>query len=161
MAARPETRTQGQPEKPSQEEPAPAAAEEHSVGELFKKLRDEGTTLFRQEVELAKVEMVEKARVAARNGMSMAIGGGVAYLGLLFILLGVSYIISALFREAGVSEMTSNWLGPLIVGVVVSIVGYVMLRSGMSALNRESMVPKQTIQSIQEDEEWARKKLKS
>lgn len=134
-------------------------AEERSLGDLFKRLRDETATLFRQEVQLAKVETVEKARVYGRNGAMLGAGAVLGFAGLLFVLLGASYALAALLVRAGLSELHADWIGPLIVGVVVAIIAYALVRKGMSALKRETPVPERTIRSLQENQEWVKRKL--
>lgn len=135
------------------------ASEERSLGELFKRLRDETTTLFRKEIQLAKVEGLEKARSFGRHGTVLGIGGALAFGGLLMLLLGLSYGLSALLITAGVSQLNAAWLGPLIVGVVVALVGYLMVRKGINGMKRESPVPEQTLRSLQENQEWVKHKL--
>jgi hypothetical protein len=136
-----------------------ARTDEHSIGALFKKLRDETATLFRQEVQLAKVETMEKARTYGRNSALLGVGGGLAFAGLLFILLGASHGVTALLLWAGISPPNALWLGPLIVGVVVALVGYLILRKGLNTLKRESPVPERTLRSLQENQEWVKHKL--
>ncbi|HOA75771.1 MAG TPA: phage holin family protein [Phycisphaerae bacterium] len=132
---------------------------DRSLGALFKRLRDETATLFRQEMRLAKVETMEKARTYGRNSALLGVGGGLAFAGLLFILLGASHGVTALLLAAGVSPPNALWLGPLIVGVVVAIVGYLVLRKGLNTLKRESIVPEQTLRSLQENQEWVKHKF--
>lgn len=136
-----------------------APTPDRSVGDLFKQLRDETTTLFRQEVHLAKVETLEKARVYGRNGGVLATGGALAFAGLIVLLMGLSYLLSAGLVKAGLSLGTAAWLGPVIVGVVVAIIGYIMIRKGINALKRESPVPERTLRSLQENQEWVKQKL--
>lgn len=131
---------------------------EPSIGELIRELRDQSTTLLRQEIELAKVETTEKARLLGRSGAILGIGGLVAYLGCLFALLGISFLLSAGLVKAGWNDVHARWLGPLIVGVVVGIAGYVMIRKGLHTFKRESLIPQQTLQSLQESQEWAKQK---
>lgn len=133
--------------------------DEYSIAGLFRKLRDECVTLMRQEVQLAKTETAEKAKTAARNSAMLGVGAVVAVAGLLFVLLGVSFIVTALLVKAGVSWLASLWLGPLIVGIATAIVGYVLIRKGMSAFKQESVVPERTIRSLQEDQQWLKQKL--
>lgn len=133
--------------------------EHESVSHLFKQLRDESMTLIRQEVQLARTETMEKARMAARNSTLLGVGAGVAAAGGLLILLGVSFIVTALFAFAGVSWPTALWLGPLIVGVITAVVGLVLSRKGMNALKKKSVKPERTIRSLQEDRQWLKQKL--
>ncbi len=134
--------------------------EPYSIGDLFKKLRNETTTLIRQEVELAKVETVEKARVAARNGMLLGVGGTVVAAGGLLVLLGFSFVISDMLVSAmGVGWMHALWMGPLIMGGLTTIVGFILLRQGRIAFKQESVIPERTVQSLQEDQQWVKQKL--
>src|SRR5205085_8954638 len=64
-------------------EPTP---DERGLRALIGDLSREIATLARQEVALAKAELSEKAAVAARNAMYIAIGGLVAYAGFLVLL---------------------------------------------------------------------------
>lgn len=148
-----------QPSVPKKTRPPHPDRSDRSIGELFKKLRNESATLFRQEMQLAKVETLEKARMYGRNSALLGVGAAVAMLGMVFILLGLSHGLTALFVSAGLTPMTSLWLGPLAVGVVVAIVGYIVLRKGLNTLKRETPVPEQTIRSLQENQEWVKHKF--
>jgi xanthine/uracil permease len=137
----------------------PRPDQERSLGELFKKLRDETATLFRQEVQLVKTETAEKARAYGRDSAMLAVGGALAFAGLIVLLMGLGYGVSALLAFAGMSTVNAVWLGPLIVGVVVAIIGYAIIRKGINALKRESPVPERTIRSLQENQEWVKHKF--
>jgi hypothetical protein len=68
--------------------------EERPLGELFSDLVNETTTLVRNEVALAKVELTQKASTVGRNIGSLLVGGAIAYAALL--ALGAAAIM--LFR---------------------------------------------------------------
>jgi uncharacterized membrane protein len=72
--------------------------DDRSLGELFGELTREITALVRQEAALAKTEISQKAANLARQVGMMAIGGFLAYAGLLAILAA---IIITLAVEAG------------------------------------------------------------
>lgn len=133
--------------------------EDRSIAGLFKALRDETATLFKQEVALAKTEMTEKATCVARNVAYLAVGGLVAYAGVLFILLGLSALLSWGLAAAGLSQAMAFWLGPIIVGIVVGIIGFVLVQKGRATLTQASLKPEKTIQSLQEDKAWTQQKL--
>lgn len=126
--------------------------EERSLGDLFGDLTREMGTLVRQEVELAKTEMTEKASQAGKNIGSMVAGGAVAYAGFLAILAAIIIGIASL----GVP----TWLSALIVGLVVTGVGYFLIQKGRDALKQESLAPRQTIDTLKEDAEWAKEQVK-
>ncbi|MFW6146205.1 MAG: phage holin family protein [Planctomycetota bacterium] len=125
---------------------------------LLSDLIAEITTLFRQEVALAKQETSEKARVAVRNTASIAGGGGVAFAGLNFLLLAAT---AGLF--VGLWQVMAwyhaLWLSPLIVGAVVAIVGYAMIKKGKHTLNKQSMVPEKTVDTMRENTQWLKQEM--
>jgi hypothetical protein len=82
----------------------------------------------------------------------MVAGGAVAYAGFLAILAGIIIGISSL----GVPW----WLSALLVGLVVTGVGYFMIQKGREALKQESLAPRQTINTLKEDAEWAKEQVK-
>src|SRR5678809_1459440 len=64
----------------------PRATEERSLGELFVDLTDAVKTLVRQEAQLAKTELGQKAGRVGKDVGFLAAGGAVAYAGLLAII---------------------------------------------------------------------------
>ena len=134
------------------------AREERSIGQLLKDLRDDTTTLLRQEVELAKAEMTEKAARAGRNLGSVAIGGAVAFLGAIALLGFAVAGLTSLFSQL-MSPGVAVWLAPLIVGAVLALVGYSMIKKSLETLKRESIAPTKTTQSLQENKEWLKARI--
>ena len=132
--------------------------EERSIGQLLKDLRDDTTTLLRQEVELAKTEMTEKASRAGRNVGAVAVGGAVAFLGAIALLGFVVAALTSLFSQF-MSPGVAVWLAPLIVGAVLALVGYSMIKKALETLKRESVTPTKTTQSLQENKEWLKAKI--
>lgn len=133
-----------------------------SIAVLLKDLTYQSSKLVRQEVELAKAEMNEKAQRAARNGASIAIGGAVAYAGVLVLLAAASIGLAVLLAAAGLDlVLWASWLAPLIVGAIVAVIGYAMVQKGISTLKRESLVPTQTMDSLRETRQWAQHKAQT
>ena len=135
-----------------------ALREERSIGQLLKELRDETTTLLRQEVELAKTEMSEKASRTGRNLGSLAVGGGVAFLGALALLAAVIYGLTSIFNQF-MSVGVAIWLAPLIVGIVLAAIGYSLVKKALATLKQESLTPQKTTQTLQENKEWLKAKM--
>jgi hypothetical protein len=130
-----------------------------SVVMLIRELRDETTTLLQQEVALAKTEISEKAKCFGRNALYMALGGLVAFAGLLFILFSIAELTRIGLERAGASPDTAAWLGPGIVGVVIAAVGYILVQKAIHTFSHESFAPEKTIQSLKEDKQWTQEKL--
>jgi len=131
---------------------------EPSIGTLFRDLADEARTLVRHEIDLAKAEVGEKASRASRNIAYLAIGGLIAYAGLI-ALIGAACVGLAVLLSKGMNPSAAAWLGPLIVGVVVGLVGYVLVLKGIAALRRESIVPHKTISALRENKEWLQDRI--
>jgi len=118
------------------------AKEDQSLGELFAELTRETATLVRQEMALAKTEMSQKAGRVGKDVGFLAAGGAVAYAGLLAIVAAI--II-------GLAQMGLEWwVSALLVGIVVAGVGGFLVSKGLSALKREDLVPRQTLESLKE-----------
>ena len=94
--------------------------EERSLGELFGDLARETGTLVRQEVQLAKTEATQTASRVGRDLGVLAVGGLVAYAGLLGLLAAAILGLVA----AGLDP----WLAALLVGAVVTVVGFLLVR---------------------------------
>ena len=122
----------------------PELRQERSVAELFGQLSQDMTMLVRQEVQLARAEMSEKLSRLTANLVSVIAGGFVAYVGALAI---VAALILALNDLAGISP----WVSALIVGAVLAIAGYAMLRRGLGELKRVDLAPRRTVENIKDD----------
>lgn len=126
--------------------------QERSLGELFGDLARETSTLVRQEVELAKTEMSQKASNIGKDIGFLAVGGAIAYAGVL--ALGAALII-------GLAQLGLPWwLSALLVGLVVAGIGYFLVQKGLSALKQQNLAPQKTIETIKEDVEWAKGQTK-
>ena len=126
--------------------------DDRSLGELFADLARESSTLLRQEVQLAKTELSQKASQLGKDAASVAIGGLVAYAGLLAILAALIIGLAA----AGLPW----WAAALLVGLVVAGIGYALIQRGLTALKREDLTPRKTIESLQEDAQWAKEQVR-
>ncbi len=125
--------------------------DDRSLGELFADLSRETTTLVRQEVELAKTEMTQKASRVLKNVGFLAIGGAVAYAGFLAIIAAVIILLAAILPW---------WLSALLVGIVIAAIGGFLIWKGLDALKKEDLVPRETLESLKEDQEWAKEQVR-
>ncbi|MFL5832588.1 MAG: phage holin family protein [Solirubrobacterales bacterium] len=125
----------------------------HSTGELVKQLSEQTTTLVRKEIELAKLELTEKGKVA---GQGAGMFGGAAVAGLL-ALGTLTVVILALLDKA-----MDLWVAALIVTLVYGAVAAVLAMRGRDRL-KEGMppAPEQTVETVKEDVQWAKSQAKS
>lgn len=118
------------------------------IGELLKELANETTTLVRQELDLAKAEMREKA---GKAGPGFGMWGAAGVTGLLALGSLTAFLILAL------DGAMPNWLAALIVGLVYStIAGVLYVRGKHRVEEAGSPVPEKTIETVKEDVQWAK-----
>jgi xanthine/uracil permease len=132
--------------------------DDRSIGQLLKELTQESSTLLKQEVSLAKTEMSEKASRVGANLGEVAVGGAVAFLGAIALLLAVVYGLTSLLNKF-MSLGVAAWLAPLIVGVILAAIGYSLIKKALATLKQESIAPQRTTQSLQENKEWLKQKI--
>lgn len=137
------------------ESPPPA----NSIPVLLRDLRDETSTLLRQEVALAKTEIKDNVARMGGHAAHLAVGAFVAYAGIIVLLIGIGHLLGAVLVRAGMSEQLAQWLAPSLIGLVVAIIGWVMLSKAKSALAHDELAPRQTIDSLRDNKQWAQNKL--
>lgn len=130
-----------------------------TIGSLLSELRDESSTLLRQEIALAKAELNEKASRVGKGALDIAAGGAIAYAGLIVLLIGVSMLITRALAGLGVSAENAMWLGPVIVGLVVVTIGAILLMKAKALMSADKLFPRQTVDSLKDDKRWAQDKL--
>jgi uncharacterized membrane protein YqjE len=129
-------------------EPRAEELRERPVAELLKQLANETTTLVKQELELAKAEMREKA---GKAGPGVGMWGAAGVTGLLALGSLTAFLILAL------DGAMPNWLAALIVGLVyAAIAGVLYLRGKQKVEEAGSPVPEQTVETLKEDVQWAK-----
>ena len=133
--------------------------EESSIVYLLKKLRDDTTTLVRDEISLAKTEISEKIAITSRNVGYLAVGALVAYAALLLFLQGIGLLLRDLFISGGMNQASASLLGFLIVGGVIGIIGALLIVKALNTLKKEPLTPTKTAETLREDKEWVQNKV--
>ena len=67
--------------------------ENKPLGDLFGDLASDMSSLVRQEVALAKLEITQKAKYLGRNVGYLVVGGAVAYAGLLAVIAAIIMLL--------------------------------------------------------------------
>ncbi|MBS9404607.1 phage holin family protein [Halomonas sp. TRM85114] len=128
-----------------------STSESTSLGSLLTTLTREMSSLVRQETQLAKAEMSEKTHQAMSGVGAIAIAGAVLFSGFLVLLAAAVFLLNEVLPPD-----TTPWLSAIIVGLVVAIIGYVMLKSGLKKLQTQNLMPNRTMASLQSDRDLAR-----
>lgn len=132
-----------------------------SVVNLLRELRSETSTLLQQEVELVKTEMTEKITELASNAVQVGIGAFVAYAGAIVLILGLADLVGTILIRMGVDADMATWLSRAFVGIVVALIGWLLVMKAKKAIAAQNISPEKTIQSLQENKEWAQDKIQS
>jgi hypothetical protein len=117
---------------------------------LIGHLRQEVMRLIRQEIQLAKAEIMEKVSKMMRNAIFAATGGIVALIGAELLFIGIGVIAGYGFTKLGWDTGVAYAAGLGGMGILVVIVGVAFLMKGISAFNAKELTPQQTIDTMRE-----------
>ena len=148
--------------------PSEPRPDERSLVDLLSELTTETRELVRQEINLAQTEISEKtsqatqevkntALEAGKDAAYVGLGGAIAYAGLLALVFSLALLLGSFMPD---------WLGFLIAGVVVLLIGYALAQSGLEklrqmdyALSTDFSLSK-TKQTLQEDKQWMKEEAR-
>ncbi len=125
--------------------PAPPEQQldERPVGDLVKHLSEQTSTLIRQELRLAQLEMQEKGK---RAGIGAGLFGGAG----LVALYGTAFVLAA--AALALATAVDAWAAALIVGVGLLVVAGVLGMTGKKQVEQATPpVPEQAIDSAKRD----------
>jgi hypothetical protein len=125
--------------------------QDRSIGDLFSELANETALLIRQEIALAKAELIQKASRVGLNIGFLVLGGAIAYAALLAFLAALIILLA---------NVVPWWAAALIVAVAVGIVAAVLISKALTALKKTDIAPRQTVETLKEDAQWAKQQMK-
>ena len=124
--------------------------ETRSIGELLRDLANDSTRLVRDELTLAKTEAQEKVSQVGAAVAMMAIGAVLAIPALVLILQAVVTVLS---------NFMWDWVAMLLVGVVIALVGYLLVRKGQNDLSAGKLAPERTAANLRRDVRLVQEKV--
>ena len=118
-----------------------------SPGELASEVAKDMSTLVRQEIALAKVEMRQEAKNAGTAFGAFGGAGFAGYFVLVFLSLALMWLLG--------TWMALGWSALIVAGIWAVIAGVLALvgRSRLKAFNPK---PERTIETVKEDVQWAK-----
>jgi len=123
------------------------ASSDASIGELLKRLSEETATLVRQEMQLARAELVEKGKQA---------GKGAGLLGASTLLaLGAFGALTAMLI-ALIALALPVWASALIVAIVYGIAAALAAANGKKKIEAAIPPVPQTTETLKEDARWVK-----
>lgn len=126
--------------------------QDRSLGELFGDLAEQLSRLIRQEADLARTEVTSSITRMTRDAAMLGAGGGLAHTGFLALVAAAIALLARLGLDV--------WIAAAVVGIVLVAAGLLLIDRGRAQLRTASVVPKRTIETLQEDVEWARNQTK-
>ena len=123
------------------------SSDDRSLGQIVSDVSSDLSTLFRQELTLAKTELKEEAGKAGK-GAGMLGGAGVAGHFVLFFLSFALLLLLDRWMAASVAA--------LIVAVLWGVIAAVLAAMGRKALKEANPQLPKTQQTLKEDAQWAK-----
>ena len=125
---------------------------ELSVAELVSRATQQVSTLMRDELALAKAELVEKGKRAGQGAGLFAAAGAVAF-------FGIGGLVATAI--AALSLVWPVWLAALVVSVLLFVVAGLAVLIGRSRLKAATpLMPEESVQGLTADVETVRTALK-
>jgi hypothetical protein len=128
-------------------EQAHQSVDNESIGRLIGEVAQDLSTLFRQEVALAKAELKDEATKAGKAGGIFAGAGFAGYMVAVLLSLALVFALDAV--------MPIGWAA-VIVAVLWAIVGGVLYSMARKRMKDVDPVPRQTVETLKEDAQWVR-----
>ncbi len=125
---------------------------EPSLGDLFKRLSNDAVELFRQEADLAKVELRETGTTLARDAAKLSIAFAMGLAGVLSL---AAFLVIALG-----DALDNYWLGALLVAVAFLGVSGVLVKNALDDIRKRGLKPKETISTLRKDADWVKSEAK-
>lgn len=132
----------------------PPWADEHGrrpLAEVIRSVLEGLSSMFRKEVELAKIEMTEAVSSRAK-GIGMMAAAGVT------VVFAVAFLAAA--GSAALDLVMPTWAARLIVAAVFIMIGVGLFFAGRRSMNATSVTPKRTQETLKEDVKWAKQQIR-
>lgn len=134
-------------------------SETRTLASMVKGLVSDVSTLFRQEIELAKTEASERMESAVHGGQMLVIGAILAIGALGVLLAAIVALGTALLVNMGMDETTANIISAVVVALVVGLIGWMMISSGVKRLKTSNFKLERTAHSLSEDANVVKERL--
>ena len=125
------------------------------LGALLRELAEGSSSLIRQELRLARLELTEMLGAMA-TGAALMVSGSV------FVLLGGLSLLTGLILLGADQWLRDRyWLAALIVLAIAGALAVFFMSRGMALLSPKQLAPEQTVATLKEDTAWLKQRLTS
>lgn len=133
------TSSSEQPDVREKQEPSP----EQPLSELISNLTQDTSTLFRQEVALARAEIKQEASVALKGVAMMAMAGALGAVALILVSFATAEGLQRLL------DIDLAWCY-FIVAIIWTIIAAVLFSKGRKTLSEVNPKPERTVESVRD-----------
>ena len=130
---------------------APRPQKDRSTVALIRDIAADTSTLVRQQMELAKQELMGAVTAKLVAAGALAVAGLFGFLFLVF---------AALAGAAALALVMPAWAAALIVAGVFLLLAVPAVLFGVRKIKQPPLKPEETVRTVKEDVEWARTQLK-
>jgi xanthine/uracil permease len=121
-----------------------------SIPELISTLTSDLANLVRKESELVRTEVAENIRHAAKAGQALGLGAALLLGGFLTLLAAV---------VLGLSKVMDPMWAALLVGVVVSLIGFTLVKGAAKQVTPAELAPNRSTRQIQKDAQFVKEQV--
>lgn len=129
----------------------PEDLEKTGLVALFRDLAEDTRTLVQQEIDLAKMEARRTVKRVVVDSAWIGAGTAILAVGGICLVLAAALGLGAL--------LDSYWLGTLITGALLFLVGALAAWKGIRDLKRGGFAPSDTVESLRTDKSWAEEEM--
>lgn len=121
------------------------------LAQQVKGLIGDVSSLFRQEIELAKTEAGERVESAVQGGQMLVIGAILAVGALGVLLAAIVLALTAWLESTGMDPAIANMISAAAVAIIVGGIGWAMISAGVKRLKSSNFKMERTTHSLSED----------
>jgi hypothetical protein len=133
------------------ETPDTSRPSERPIGRIVEDILGHLGEIIRSELRLVQTELRQDLREVRSAGIYVAIAGVLGVFCLGFLLLGAVYALSL---------MLPAWLAAVSVGLFAGVIGLAVAALGWNRLKKAKLKPERTIQSMEDNVRWFKKRVK-
>ncbi len=120
---------------------------EASVTSLVRGIVNDAQELLRQQLALFKAEFREDMRKTREAALSLVVGIGISFFGVLLMLFACVYALSLVLPY---------WASFLIIGALVLAIGLACIYAGKKRFESFNPLPDQSAEALRENVQWLR-----
>lgn len=120
------------------------------ISELISSLMNNVGELVKQEIKLAQTELSEKWTHIRDDVIALVMGSAIIFIGILAL------VAAAIL---GLAVWLPTWLASLVIGLILSLVGFITLRANTRDLKTLDLKPKRTLESLRQETFFVKENL--